>query len=464
MMKDFDKKMDDMLRNRLEKYTVEPPERVWEGIKAAIPPPKTGTGRKIYLRWLAAAAAVLLAIVTSVFVFDRESVEPPQISETQQPVQTETIVPENAIVEQPVQTEQDTPVLAQAAESKLITPSQTKVKETVATTESEITETRRPSFFVSLIQPKTIALIAESGYQPTESIQKTEIAKADDLSDYDRRIIAANLAGERPSRSEEDIPAWKVGLHVSPGYSSHSASYSDVYANNMTYASDNNDLNLAGGFSVQYKTANRWRLESGMYYSKTGGNSGNALKLSPLMSFSDAAYGTPERYFNTGVTNKMGQLAMNSTAGVINFSHTPANAELLSMPEASLGLSAAMLSPGQFSQVFDFVEIPFFARYLILDSKLDIELMAGISANILAGNNVYMDSQGVRELVGSTQDISNLSFAGNTGIGVIYALGKNLSVSVEPRLSYYLNSINRSGDVSYKPWRIGVFTGLNYEF
>lgn len=201
-----------------------------------------------------------------------------------------------------------------------------------------------------------------------------------------------------------------------------------------------------------------------MYYSKTGESSGNAFRFSSMRAdFADAP-SSSEKYFNTGVTNTMGQLAMNSTAGVIKFSHTPSNAELISMPEASYGLSTAMLSPGEFSQVFDFVEIPLFARYLLVDSKLGVELMGGFSTNILTGNNVYMENNSGREQVGSTEDISTMNFSGSAGVGLIYALGKNLSLSVEPRFSYYLNSINHSGDVSFKPWRVGVFTGLSYDF
>jgi opacity protein-like surface antigen len=232
----------------------------------------------------------------------------------------------------------------------------------------------------------------------------------------------------------------------------------------MTYAEDNMQASLGGGFSVQYKTTSRWRVETGMYYSKTGGSSGNSIQLNGIRADYSSASSSAEKYFNTGVSMDGGQMAMNSTAGVIKFSRTPANTELVSMPETSANLSTAMLTPGEFSQVFNFVEIPLFARYQLIDARLGVELMGGLSTNLMVGNNVFMESYSGRELVGNTEDINTVNFSGTTGVGLIYALGKNLSMSVEPRLSYYLNSINHSGEVNFKPWRVGVFTGLSYEF
>ena len=198
--------------------------------------------------------------------------------------------------------------------------------------------------------------------------------------------------------------------------------------------------------------------------SKTGGSSGNSIQLNGIKDDYASLSSSAEKYFNTGVSLSRGQMAMNSTAGVIKFSRTPTNAELVSMPETAADRVTAMLTPGEFSQVFNYVEIPLFARYQLIDARLDVELMGGLSTNLIVGNNVFMESNSRRELVGSTQDINTVNFSGTAGVGLIYAVGRNLSMSVEPRLSYYLNSINHSGDVNFKPWRVGVFTGLSYEF
>jgi hypothetical protein len=276
-------------------------------------------------------------------------------------------------------------------------------------------------------------------------------------------MIAANKTSTATALMEEK-PGWKVGVHVAPGYASHTANHSPVYASNMNYSSEKAQANVGGGFSVQYKTASRWSVETGMYYARSGSNPGSSFNFMASKAEFDQSARSTDQYYNMGVTMNRGQLAMNSMAGVIEFSRTPSNAEMITTPESLSGLTTAMLTPGEFAQVFDFVELPLFARYALVESAIGVEISGGITTGIIIGNNVYMDSNPGRELVGKTQDISTINFAGNAGVGLIYSMGKNISLSVEPRLSYYLSSINHSNAVSFKPWRVGVFTGLSYEF
>lgn len=452
-----EKRMDELLRNRLEQFSAQPPERVWQGIRASVAQGKTPV-RRLYLRWLAAAAVLLLAVVTGILVEYNQNQLSPVITEQLPPASQRNISTPDADrnIEAVELTAAEMPVVEQKATTlrKQIAAKNELVQVVDETRRSEWQMTTLRSIAAELKSPSSVLSLSE----------KTSVnLRADNLNDIDRRIIAANIDLHKHDQPEAET-GWKVGLHLSPGYSSHTVTHSARYASNMTYADSDARAGVGAGFSVQYKTGSRWRIESGMYYSQTGGNSGNSFRFNSMRAeYADAPL-SADKYFNTGVTMEMGQLAMNSTAGVIRFSRTPSNAELISMPEASFGLSTAMLTPGEFQQVFGFVELPLFARYRIVDSKIGIEWVGGLSTNILATNEVFMESSSGREKVGTTQDISTVNFSAATGVGVIYALGRNLSLSVEPRFSYYLNSINHSGDVNFKPWRVGVFTGLSYEF
>ena len=453
-----EQRMDELLRNRLEQFSAEPPPRVWQGIQAGIAPAKKSS-RVVYLRWLSAAAVLLLALISGILLIDQQNEIVPAVTEQiQQPSQTVTDTNDKITFDQIPSAKESILIAEHTKPQSLILPAEI-ISENVVPFEEVV---RQQNTFARL---KSIRATLDSNLPGSgpKKLPQTMTISADRLSEVDKMIVAANLTLSEIGKIKMET-GWKVGVHLSPGVSSQTVSHSAQYARNMTYSEDNPQTNVGGGFSVQYKTASRWRFETGMYYSKTGESSGNAFRFSSMRAdFADAPLSSG-KYFNTGVTNNMGQLSMNSTAGVIKFSHTPSNAELISMPEASYGLSTAMLSPGEFSQVFDFVEIPLFARYMLVDSKIGVELIGGFSTNILTGNNVYMENNSGREQVGSTEDISTMNFSGSAGVGLIYAFGKNLSVSVEPRFSYYLNSINNSGDVTFKPWRVGVFTGLSYEF
>lgn len=449
---------DELLREKLEPYSAPPPERVWQGIRARLAPGKKSV-RVVYLRWAMAAAVLLLALITGVLLngpsTDREPGMAEQVKTT--PVTPEPVIPgSDVLVAEAVQIQTET---LPGRDPGI--PESRRGLENIS--RSAPVETRRTQVDMPVMRSirNMIQNVGASHESPDKELRL--VVQADQLSESDRIIIAAN-ADRRELNAAGHDQGWKVGLHVSPGYSSHTASYDDSYARNMTYSGDKARTNLGGGFSVQYKTSSRWRVESGLYYSKTGGSSGNTFQINASRADYAAAPSGAEKYFNTGVSLQQGQLAMNSMAGVIRFSHTPSNTEMVAMPETQFGLTTAMLTPGEFSQEFDFVEIPLYARLLVLDSQFDVELIGGLSTNFTVGNHVYMDSNAGRERVGSTQDISAVNFSGTAGVGIIYALGKNISVSVEPRINYYLNSLNHSGDVNFRPWRAGIFTGLSYEF
>ena len=126
--------------------------------------------------------------------------------------------------------------------------------------------------------------------------------------------------------------------------------------------------------------------------------------------------------------------------------------------------SNTLNSDGDFSQVFDFIEIPVYLRYHLVDSKIGVEVLGGFNASVVVGNNAYIDNEYGVQNIGKTQEIAPVNISGTLGVGVNYALGKKLSVSVEPRVNYYLNSLNTNPDIDFRPYRIGVYTGLNYEF
>jgi hypothetical protein len=111
-----------------------------------------------------------------------------------------------------------------------------------------------------------------------------------------------------------------------------------------------------------------------------------------------------------------------------------------------------------------FIEIPLYLRYRLVDSKFGLEIMGGVNAGVVVGNNAYIDNSYGLQNIGETKDISTVNLSGTVGVGINYALGKRISLAVEPRLNYYFSSINNNPEVDFRPYRIGVFTGVYYEF
>ena len=466
---------DKSFREKLENFSSQPPPYIWENIQGQLAAQKRKK-RLAYIGWISAAAVVVFAFLAGWF-FNNQSGEIMPTTTEQQQVQQKIKTGEP--VEQLQQADSE---IEDVFKGDVITSGHINKggledeKDLVAASSAEKQKEKETdkSFMVS-VERFSLELLEgveaiftmdyQDKYLAEQKTQQTEVK----LTKPETLLIAENVKNiDKTAKMER---GWILGMHVAPGYSSHSANHTEQYASNMTYSSESGNGNVGGGFSVQYKTGKRLRIESGLYYAQSGQKSGNSPELFSFGKYNDLAYAAPERmdsdqpsFSNTVQVNNAG-IAMNSVAGVINMQGTPKGAEITAIAENSLvGSSNTLRTSGEFSQVFEFVEIPFYLRYSVVDKKIGVELMGGFNAGVLVGNSAYIDNEYGNQKIGSTEDISTLNLSGTVGVGVNYALGKHISVAVEPRLNYYLNSINTNPEIDYRPYRIGFFTGLYYEF
>jgi hypothetical protein len=337
-----------------------------------------------------------------------------------------------------------------------------EVHEDQSETNEIIGESGTERFSFNLLN-KLEVLFEKSTGKPTLRKMEKEIPVAE-LTETEKNLIANNIK-TTPHATGENT-GWRMGMHISPGYASHTAQHTDRYTQNMTYSGTDGNNNVAGGFSLQYKTGKRLHIESGVYYSQNGQRSNSSKELFALNRQADLAVSAPEKsYFGNAVNVDNGNMKMNSTAGVIAFSDTPEGAEVTADFESlSPDFSNTLLTTGEFSQVFDFVEIPLYLRYSVVDRKIGLEVMGGFNAGLVVGNNAYIDNEYGLQHIGKTEDILPVNLSGTLGLGINYAVGKHLAFAVEPRVNYFLNSINSNPAVDFKPYRIGVYTGIYYEF
>ncbi|KJF42598.1 outer membrane beta-barrel protein [Draconibacterium sediminis] len=469
--------IDDSIREKLDGFSAAPPSHVWDSIQSQLDGQRKKR-RRVYAGWISAAAVVVLAFIAGWYFSGKTVIEEPTMAE-QQPAPEKTqepaVLPQDKGIEievdqlagaQDINTT-DTKTNKTISETRMLAEGERAVDQNESETEQFIATRSAESY--SLLE--RIEAIFAANQSNVSLVEKSNETKIEERFTADEMLIAANLRNLNEQKQQEH--GWIIGAQVSPGYSSHSASHNDSYAQNMTYESDNGGSNIGGGISVQYKTGKRLRVESGIYYAKDGQKADNSFNL--FASDKDMLYGAaPDAAYdgmNTGFSNLVqtgrseGGIAMNSTAGVIEMKSTPRGANISANLENSNDVTAQRLySDGEFSQVFEFVEVPLYLRYSVLDKKIGVELLGGINAGFVIGNNAYLDNSYGVQNIGSTADISTLNFSGTLGVGVNYALGKHFSFALEPRLNYYLSSINSNPDVNYRPYRIGFYTGVYYEF
>jgi len=453
---------DDLLRSRLEQFSTEPPPEVWERIQTGMARNNQKSGMLLFRR-LTAAAVLLIAVVTGVLVITQQPQPVPSAASDHQDASVPgkaaipTSSPATGFLAENTPAPGDKRIIGEAASLRYSPLPEKEAEERKEC--SSILD--RVAGLIHIQNPLDLL----DGYLPAHDLAPCSGKRGTPLplSGSGNTPILAMESNKRVKTGR--IPGeWEIGVRLSPAYSSYSSKYSNSYAQSMTPSENQSQTGVGGGVSVQYKTSGRWKLESGIYYSRSGDKSGNPIKLYAA----DAAYASVsdgvKRYVSNTVSLSDGQMKLNSTAGIICFKETPVDSRLIPAPESALGMSTTLLTSGEFAQVFDFMEIPLSVRYRLVDDKIGVELLSGISTNFVVGNQVFIGNGSSREYIGKTSNISRIGFSGLAGIGVIYPLGKNISLSVEPRASYWLSSLNTSDEVVFKPWKIGVFSGLTYSF
>jgi len=468
-----EKNLDELFRDKLLNYEKEPPSYLLDNILSSV----SGARRKrklVYWRVAGVAAALLIAFVAGWQLNDSAIQKTNQVVTAVRPSTPEKSSEAKNQVEKIMPANQAAPAKSQLASAETNSPIRNNQLKS-------ITQSLKSETIVLDAEPVVVASNDETLLmKPLKSLDglvdlKTEKLTAlqekksgDDSSgltqeSIDQQIMEQNkqlLAVENKSKEKT---RWLVGAQVSPEYNVSRGSQSQAYASNMLRSSSSNQVDLGGGISVEFKKGKRWSLQSGVYYSGLGQASGNTSSSgSNDLIYSNAG----SNYFNTpvkvdAISNRM---SLNSNAGVIELSKIPSGLVVGNSLEDKTLNSTVIVSPTSFIQNFDYIEIPLYVRYTLIDARFDVVMLGGLSSNVLVGNQIFVEGASGKSLVGKTNDMQTLNYSGTLGMGFKYGLSRRISLNVEPRIKYYLNSLNSNSSVTYKPYTIGVFTGLSYEF
>ncbi len=262
----------------------------------------------------------------------------------------------------------------------------------------------------------------------------------------------------------EDITAkpknrWSIAAMASPTYFSSFTSGGDAFAKQMT-ESEQPLVSYSGGLALSYKISKRFTIQSGLYYSSLG------QKLDGINSFDGF-----QSFSNTKGSHNFEVL---TTAGTIYTSNP--NVFLSGNGTDSRILTAYtsnVFDPGKanlqqvnnsLDQNLSFLELPVVLRYKIVDKTIGINLIGGLSYNLLIHNSVYTTLDGNKYPIGDTKGINPLTLSSSLGMGMEYNFSDKLSLNLEPTFRYYLNPFSVNTGTSIHPYSFGIFSGVSYKF
>ena len=237
---------------------------------------------------------------------------------------------------------------------------------------------------------------------------------------------------------------WEVTPNVAP-----------VYYNSLTEGSSidpsfsdnpkNGDLNIAYGVKVSYNLNKRLSMRSGvsnvnLSYSTTGLDIGTGP-----VSASTASIEYSIRNNVTIVVDKGALVNQNPDETFGNVTPKSTNGEPL------------------LNQKISYYEMPLELNYTLINKNFGISVIGGFSALLLGNNEVSIEAGDFNEVLGEASNLSSLSFTTNVGLGLNYSFSKKLMFNIEPMFKYQLNPYTDSS-VNFKPYYLGIYSGLSFKF
>ena len=267
--------------------------------------------------------------------------------------------------------------------------------------------------------------IIENKEEELLSIEE-EIAKAEDIIEKEE---------------EKKVDRWQVYANVAPVYYNTLGKGSHI-DNQFVENSKSGEVNMSYGVNVSYAFNEKLKLRTGV-------------------STLDLSYDTDNviLYENVGV----------------NYNGTPRNINWNSAGQSFTAISASNLGAQQLSdlvggdnnaaisQRIAYYEVPLELEYNLVNSKFGLNVFGGFSTFILEDNQIFSEFDGYKTEVGEANNINSVSFSGNIGLGLDYKFSEKILFNILPTFKYQLNAYkNTSGN--FRPYIVGLYTGLSYKF
>ncbi|RLJ63221.1 hypothetical protein CLV86_1757 [Lacinutrix venerupis] len=243
---------------------------------------------------------------------------------------------------------------------------------------------------------------------------------------------------------EEKINRWTVNANAAPVYYNTLGKGSHIH-DQFIDNPKNGEVNTSYGINVGYALNDKLKVRSGI----------NKLNLS---------YDTANIIVYENVTNTPSNVPLRN----INFIPTSSgqNISVLSSNSFSVQQISEVVNDNlnaALSQRLSYLEVPLELEYSVIKKRFGLNLIGGFSTFFLSDNEVVTEVENRKTKIGEANNINNLSFSANAGIGIDYKFSKTVKFNLEPTFKYQINAYNETSG-NFRPYIIGVYTGISYKF
>ena len=236
---------------------------------------------------------------------------------------------------------------------------------------------------------------------------------------------------------------WKVTPNLAPVYYSSLGNGSSIDPE----FSDNpqkGDVNMSYGVQVSYALNDKLSLRTGLNnVDLSYSTSDIVIATGPVgLGLRGVDYGSKEMVV-TAINRATLNNSTSSDFGVLNLKSTSGDARLI--------------------QNINYYEVPLELQYSVIDSRFGVNVIGGVSTLFLGNNEISVKDDNFSSVLGSANNLSSVSFSTNVGLGLNYKLSKKFIFNIEPMFKYQLNPYSDSS-VDFKPYYLGIYSGLSFKF
>lgn len=270
-----------------------------------------------------------------------------------------------------------------------------------------------------------------------DEIKKSLLDVINDLHDLEKDTEVAEAKRKK----------WTISPNASPVYYNsitNGSPIDEAFADNSKVG----EVNLSYGINVGYDVSKRLTVRSGIH------------KV-------DYSYNTQDIALVPSINgNALSTIDFRNNGAAFEIKDRGAPSDILyslyQLPTAESSIFEKQIE-GKLNQRMSYIEVPVELKYAVLDKKLGINVIGGVSTLLLTENSISVDSPELFAELGEATNINDVSFSTNIGLGIDYKISEKLEFNVEPMLKYQLNTF--SGNTgNFKPYSVGVYTGVSFKF
>lgn len=246
---------------------------------------------------------------------------------------------------------------------------------------------------------------------------------------------------EKEEEEEEANNRWNVYANIAPVYYNAFGEGSHI-DEQFNKNNKSGEVNTSYGVKVGYTLNDKLTIRSGI----------NKLNLS---------YDTDDVIVYQNVSTNP------SPKDIRNIDFNPENNQSINIISSNSLLlgnnNSSLIKNVGLSQRISYYEVPVEIEYAVVNNQFSLNLIGGLSTFVLDDNKLVSEFDGFKMEIGSANNINNLSFSANFGVGLNYKFSESVIFNFEPTFKYQLNAFsNTSGN--FNPYIIGVYTGFSYRF